>query len=123
MQESNAGELQMNLDVLAKRLGLALPAGTQVVHVETESGIDDAIFAKLRVPSTRADDFIRSLHVTRFQHGAADLFGPDRGAWDPHQAKALRVGDVLLPSTRGLVVGLDESRADALVVYVLNHGT
>ena len=93
------------------------------MHVETESGIDDAIFAKLRVPLASAEAFVAGLGVANFQHGAADLFGPDRGPWDPHAAKALRVGDVPLPSTRGLVVGIDDSSPDVLVVYVMNHGT
>jgi hypothetical protein len=111
------------LEALGKRLGLTLPDGTAVVHVETESALDDAIFAKLRVPGDRADEFVKSLNATRFEAGAADLFGPDRGLWDPHQANGLRVGDVPLPSQRGLVVGIDDGASGVLTVYVMNHGT
>ena len=110
------------LAALGKRLDINLPAGTEIVHVETEFGLDDAIFAKLRVPSARAEKFVRSLNVARFETGAADLLGPDRGPWDPHRAKGLRVGDVELPSQRGLVVGIDDGAAGVLTVYVMNHG-
>lgn len=116
-------ELRANLDVLGKRLDLNLPPGTQVVHVETEYGMDDAIFAKLQIPAAEAPGFIQGLELKSSRHRSADAFGRDHGLWDPHQAKVLRVGSVMLPSSRGLVVGLDDSRSDVLVVYVLNHGT
>jgi hypothetical protein len=123
MGESATRESRTEIDELGKRLSIELPAGTQIVHVETESGLDDAIFAKLRIPAARADEFVQSLRVTEFQTGAADLFGQDRGPWDPHRAKGLRVGDVPLASTRGLVVGIDDGSTGALMVYVMNHGT
>jgi hypothetical protein len=123
----NRGGSNMQSDVsieqLGKRLGLQLPPGTQVVGVENESGLDDAIFAKLRVPSAYSQQFIRECGVTRLEPHLADLLGPDRGFWDPHQANKLKVGDIPQASTRGLVIGVDESHADALVVYVMNHGT
>jgi hypothetical protein len=116
-------ESSKDLDALGKRLGIALPLGTEVVHVETESALDDAIFAKLRIPAARAEAFVQSLSVSRFETGAADLLGPDQGPWDPHRAKGLRVGDVTSSSQRALIVGLDDSAAGVLVVYVMNHGT
>jgi hypothetical protein len=123
MGKSTSSESRTELEELGKRLSMELPAGTRIIHVETHSGLDDAIFAKLRIPAGRAVEFVQSLRVTEFQTGAADLFGRDRGPWDPHQAKGLRVVDVPLASTRGLVVGVDDGSTGALIVYVLNHGT
>lgn len=123
MRHAGNHQSATDIDALGKQLGLQLPPGTQVVGVETESGIDDAVFAKLRIPTTRSAEFLKSCGVTRFESGAADLLGPDRGFWDPHQAKALKVGDVMLQSARGLVIGVDDAPVDALVVYVMNHGT
>jgi hypothetical protein len=123
MADPIATSSRTELEALGQRLGLVLPQGTEVVHVETESGLDDAIFAKLRIPLLHADEFVQSLHVSHFERGAADLFGPDRHGWDPHRAKGLRVGDVTLPSQRGLVVGVDDGATGALTVYVMNHGT
>lgn len=114
----------VDVDKVGKQLGLQLPSGTQVVGMETESGgPDGAIFVKLQVPGAHSEQFIRNCGVTRFESGLADLLGPDRGFWDPHQAKTLKVGDVPVHSTRAMVIGLDDSRTDALVVYVVNHGT
>jgi hypothetical protein len=121
MHQANRHEI--DVDALGKQLGLQLPAGTQVLGVETESAIDDAIFAKLRIPAERSGEFIKSCGVTRFRPGGANLLGPDHGFWDPHHATALRVGDVPLPTTRGLVVAIDESSPEALIVYVMNHST
>lgn len=123
MDLSETAALRNDPDALGRRLGLALPPDTQIIHVEVETGLDDAIFAKLRVPAGRADAFVKSLHITNLQRNAADLLGPDRGPWGPHHADGLRVGDVPLASTRGLVVGLDDKAIDGLVVYVMNHGT
>jgi hypothetical protein len=74
------------------------------------------------VPTAHSDEFLKNCGVPHFESGGADLFGPDGGFWDPHQAKALKVGDVMLQSARGLVIGVDDAPADALVVYVVNHG-
>ena len=115
---------EVDIDKLGKQLELQLPPGTQVVGMETESGgPDDAIFVKLRVPRAHAEQFIRDCGVTRFRSDAAVQLGPDRGFWDPHQVKALQVGRVPMQTTRGMVIGVDDSHPDALVVYVLNHGT
>jgi hypothetical protein len=115
---------EVDIDKLGRELELQLPPGTQVLGMESESGgPDDAIFVKLRVPSAHAEQFIRTCGVTSFLSNAADLLGPDRGFWDPHHAKALRVGRVPMHASRGTIIGVDDSGADALLVYVVNHGT
>jgi len=124
MRGADSQPSEVDIDKLGKQLELQLPPGTRVVGMETESGgPDDAIFVKLTVPRAHAEQFIRDCGVTRFEVGLANTLGPDRGFWDPHQAKALKVGDVPLHSTRGMVIGVDDSGTDALVVYVVNHGT
>jgi hypothetical protein len=79
---------------LQQKLSLKLPKGTEVLGVETEAGIDDAIRAKLRVPAASGADFLRDCAVKRFRQGGANLLGPDHGFWDPHRARMLRSGEV-----------------------------
>ena len=112
-----------NIVVVGQKLGLELPPGTQVIGIQTEAGIDDAIFAKLRIPAARTAEFLKQCGVTRFKSGGANLLGPDHGFWDPHQAKRLRSGDVALPSARDLLIAIDESASDALIVYAMNYST
>ena len=108
---------------IGQMLGLQLPPGTEVVGVETEAGIDDAIRAKLLIPASRSADFLRDCAVKRFRQGGANLLGPDHGFWDPHSAKALRSGEVTLESGRSLVVALDETSSDILVIYAMSYST
>jgi hypothetical protein len=108
---------------VGKKLGIELPPATEVVGVETEAGIDDAIRAKLRIPASHSADFLRECGVKRFRQGGANLLGPDHGFWDPHGAKALRAGEVTLQSGRSLVIAVDESSDDVLVVYAMNYST
>jgi hypothetical protein len=108
---------------IGQKLGLKLPPGTEVLGVETESGIDDAIVAKLRIPASHSAEFLSDCAVKRFRPGGANLLGPDHGFWDPHAAKTLRSGEVVLDSGRSLVVALDESSREILVVYAMNYST
>lgn len=122
-QDAEASEFVSDVGTVGNRLGLRLPPGTQVLGFKTEAGLDDAVLAKLRIPTSRSQQFIRDCGVTRFRPGEADQLGADQGFWDPHQAKALRIGRPPLPAARGLVLGLDESRADGLIVYAMSRGT
>lgn len=108
---------------LGRKLGVQLPADTEVLGVTTESGgPDDAVFAKLRFSKDQLDEFLKRTGAIRFRAGGADVLGPDRGFWDPHRAKSLRVARVQQPSSRGLILGIDQSEAKVVVIYALNHG-
>jgi hypothetical protein len=108
---------------IGQALSLRLPQGTEVIGVLTESALDDAILVKLRIPASERENFLRDCVVKRFKPGGADLLGPDRGFWDPHRAKSLRWGEVALESNRALLVVLDDSRSDSLVVYAMNYSS
>ena len=122
MQEPNENTT-MDADTLGRKLGLTLPPGTEVLGVEAESGVDDAIRAKLRIPTPEAKGFLEGCGVRRFKPGGANLLGPDHGFWNPHTAKALRFGEISLPSSRSLLVVIDESSKDALLVFAMNYST
>ena len=123
MKNQDEGRAVEDVQSVGRKLGLKLPPGTEVLGVEAESGIDDAIRAKLRVPASQSAEFLRECGVQRFRQGGANLLGPDHGFWDPHSAKALRSGDVALPSARYLVIAIDESSADVMVIYAMNYST
>jgi|GEM_PF-2560649 len=106
-----------------QKLGIKLPKGTEVLGVETEAGIDDAIRAKLRVPASSGAEFLGDCPVKRFRQGGANLLGPDHGFWDPHRATMLRSGEVTLQSGRALLVAIDESSSDAIIVFAMNYST
>lgn len=108
---------------VAQKLGIKLPQGTEVVGVETEAGFDDAIRAKRRVPAPSGAEFLRDCAVKRFRQGGSNLLGPDHAFWDPHRARMLRSGEVTLQSGRALLVAIDKSASDALIVFAMNYST
>jgi hypothetical protein len=116
-------ELTMDVQLLGQKLGLKLPMSTEILGVETEAGIDDAVRAKLRIPTAQAQTFLQDCGVSRFKKGGANLMGPDHGFWDPHAAKTLRSGEVSLTSGRAVIVAVDESSEEHIVVYVMNYST
>ena len=85
--------------------------------------MDGAVWAKVRVPAAKTEDFLAHCGIARFRTGGADLLGPDNGAWDPDQAKSLRSGRLELPSGRGLIVAVDDMKSQGLIVYAMNYGT
>ena len=108
---------------LNSSLGVSLPSETRIVGVHAEAGIDDMRSAKVEIPRSQLAAFLDGTRIPRFEPGDADLLGPDKGFWDPHRAKKLRVGDVQLPGARFLVVAFDDSGDDVATVYLMNHGT
>jgi len=113
----------MNKDAVVAQLGLRLPVGTRVVGASASNDGDGLIRAKLEMPGAEVAGFIASASIQGLEEKRAALLGPDEGFWDPHRAGPLRSGSTALPGARFLLVAVDESRADAAVVYVMVHGT
>ena len=112
-----------SVDELSARLGVRLPEGTRVLGVDSETGIDDLVRAKVEISKAHLTSFLATTAIPRFEQVDADILGPDREFWDPHKASNLRVGDVQLPNARFLVVAIDEGRPQVAVLYLINHGT
>lgn len=109
---------------LNKELGLSLPAGAKIVGVRRESGIDDAVQAKVEIRKTELAGFIAKTPIDpeAMRPGTAGFLGADLDFWDPHKASALRTGQAKTPNGRVLSIGVDESRADIAVLYIMQHG-
>jgi hypothetical protein len=113
------------LETLGRDLGLSFPEGTTVVGIERQEGMDDMLRAKLQMSAEAARRFLEHAPVRSdaFRPGVRGLLGADKDWWDPHQAKRLRSGQANLDGARVLNIGVDEARPDAVVVYIVNHGT
>ncbi len=87
--------------------------------------MDDAVFVKLEIPKAEFETFWATTHIDRASMRPArpGILGPDDGFWDPDKASALSIGKVWRADARGLQIGLDESRPDVTVVFILEHGT
>ena len=113
------------LESVSKELSVTFPAGTKLIGVHRERGIDDLVEAKLEIPAADWPGFLASTPIdpSLFEPGGGGGLGPDEGFWDPNKAKNLRTAQVMLPNARGLHIGYDGSRGSVYVVYVVNHGT
>lgn len=76
------------------------------------------------MPAADWPGFLAATPITPelFEAGAGGKLGSDFAFWDPHQAKHLRTVQASLPPDRVLNIGYDDSRGEAIVVYVVNHG-
>jgi len=113
------------LESVSKELSVTFPAGTKLIGVYRERGIDDLVQAKVEIPAADWSGFLASTPIdpSLFEPGEGGLLGPDSGFWDPHKAKNLRTAQAILPNVRALNIGYDDSRGSVYVVYVVNHGT
>ena len=122
---SNPMPKEQDLVTLAREVGLTFPAGTRLVGVKRESGMDDLVAFKVELPSKALTAFLKSTPVKEedFAGGERGLLGPDDGWWDPGRAPRLRTGQAMLPGARALNIGVDDSRPKVAVLYIVNHGT
>ncbi|MFC1642582.1 hypothetical protein ACFL5O_07835 [Myxococcota bacterium] len=51
------------------------------------------------------------------------LWGPDESFWDPNKAANLRIGETPRPGARFLGTAFDDTNPNAVVVYIIDHGT
>ena len=114
-----------SLAALGKELNLQFPASTRVIGVRRANGMDDIVRVKLEMASSDLPSLIAQTHIdpASFYPGTRGLMGSDKGFWDPNHAPALRTGQVKRPDARALNVGVDDSRPDVAVVYLVEHGT
>lgn len=113
----------MNNDAVIAQLGLRLPAGARVVGASSSTDGDGLVRAKLEMPTAQVSGFVASTQIAGLEDTEPDVLGPDEGFWDPHHAKRLRYGQTELSGARFLHVGIDETRPETAVVYVMLHGT
>ncbi len=122
----NRGDASDSPAALSAELGLTFTPGTRVLGVLRESGgMDHAVLLKLQIPKTEFETFWATTHMEResVRPASPAVLGPDEGFWDPNKASALSVGKVGRAGGRAMTIGLDESRADVTVVFILEHGT
>lgn len=111
---------------LSAELGLTFTPGTRVLGVHRDSGgMDDAVLLKLEIPKTEFETFWATTHIDRESMWPARpaMLGPDEDFWDPNKASALSIGKAARAGGRAMTIGLDESRPDVAVVFILEHGT
>jgi hypothetical protein len=130
---SNSGKEEMtasdeapeSLSQLSQALGLEFPPSARLIGVLRSNGMDDAVRVKLEIATQEFPDFLArtQMDVASFRPGTRGMLGQDKGFWDPHQSKSLRTGQVARPTARSLNLGIDDSRADRVVVYLMEHGT
>jgi hypothetical protein len=118
-------EASESISVLGKELGLAFPPSTRIVGVRRESGIDDMVQAKLEIGKEEFPGFFAKTPIDRsaMRPGTGGFLGSDVDFWDPHKSPALKTGQAQRAGQRALNIGVDESRAVAVVVYVMQYGT
>lgn len=113
----------MTPEALSQSVGFSLPEGTTVIRATPNAGREGLVRAKLELPSSRVPSLLAITGIPTLQVADADRLGPDHGYWDPHKPAQLRFGSAELPDFRWVTLGLDETRPDVTVVYLMVHGT
>jgi hypothetical protein len=111
---------------LSRDMGIPMPAETRVIAVKRLQGLDEAIFAKVEIPTSAWHSW---LNVAPFKPDeltteANAYLAPDDGWWDPSRAVGLKAVQLSLPHGKYLNVGVSEANATGMVVlYLMKHGT
>ena len=110
---------------VGRELGVTFPAGTKLIGVDREEGMDDLVGAKVEMKRADWPAFIASTPIKpgAFRPGNRGLLGTDRGFWNPGAYAGLRTAQAQLAGARALNVGYDESDQEIIAVFVVNHGT
>lgn len=114
----------MTLDELSEAVGVRFPAGSRVVGVERQHGIDDLLRARVAVGREKVAEFEAGSPVSRqyMEDDAGALLGQGPTWWVP--SPSARVGQTQLADGRVLHIGIGDKGEQGLVdVYVVNHGT
>jgi hypothetical protein len=110
---------------LGHELGLSFPPSTRVLGVRRESGIDDAVLAKIEISKNEFQAFFAKTPIdpAAMRPGTGGFLGSDVDFWDPHKAPALKTGQGKSAAGRVLSIGVDESRPDIVVLYIMEFST
>jgi hypothetical protein len=111
---------------LGREVGLSLPPSTKIVAVRRESGMDDAVFAKLELARADWQRLAAQPPLSTAEFGLENksYLSSDDGWWNPSTIEGLRVAQIEMPKGRWLNVGVDEATKPGVVtLYVLNHST
>lgn len=113
------------LAALSTELRLQFPPSTRLIGVRRSHGMDDIVRVKLEMASGELPWLVAQTQIDpgAFYPGTRGLLGSDKDFWNPHQAPALRTGQAKRPDARALNLGIDDSRPDVAVVYLVEHGT
>ena len=118
-------ESTQSVSKLGSELGLSFPPSTRIVGIRRESGIDDAVQAKLEIGKDELASFLAKTPIdpSAMRPGTAGFLGSDVEFWDPHKAQGLKTGQAKTAKGRVLSVGVDQSRSDVVIVYIMEFGT
>jgi hypothetical protein len=104
-------------------LRISLPADTEILLFERESGLDDMLRAKIEMSRTSYLTLAQRLPVpvASMTRGAGRL-SADNGAWNPRSTPHLISGQVARAEGRYLNVGVAES-SERVTLFIVEHGT
>lgn len=106
---------------IEQKLGIKLPKEPSFLAPRQKPGSMMRFAQSCAFPPRAGPNSCATARVKRFRQGGANLLRPDHGFWDPLRAKMLRSGEVTLQSGRALLVAIDESSSDALIVFAMNY--
>lgn len=115
----------MGLEELSAKLGLRFPADTKLLEVSSESGMDDALFAKVAFGAQGWTAFVLSPSLAQvdFTEDKRYLLGPDEDWWDPGRPTSLPTAQAALPNGEYLNVGVDRGDRARIIAYLMWHQT
>ena len=126
-QESSAAmNDQQQITSLSKKIGIALPADTEVLHLsDDDEGIDGMIRAKLSMTPNQWKSVVAATPLSKeeFTEQKRYQLGPDGGDWDPQRKRKLPTAQAELADAKVIYAGVDESDAERTVVYLVWHET
>ncbi|MDB4972855.1 MAG: hypothetical protein JWN48_1196 [Myxococcaceae bacterium] len=107
---------------LSAEVGLAFPAGTRLLGVHRESGIDDLLAVKVELSERHLDSLLHGSSL------AQEQLQPSSGSvctdvWQEKRLTGLRTAQASLPDARVLDVGVRPEGNGVITVFIANFGT
>lgn len=110
---------------LAKQMQVVFPPKTHPLGIRKLIGLDDAVFLKIEFSQDEWLQFLKTSPIQASDLSDAKRFflGEDQGWWDPSQPTKLPTAQALLPEGKILNLGVDQSKSDLVIVYLMWHST
>jgi len=109
----------------AKKMQIVFPKNTRPLGIRQITGLDDVVFLKVEFDKREWLPFLKSvpIHNEEFSDSKRFFLGTDQGFWDPNQCPELPTAQALLSGGKVLNLGVDQSKAAIVTVYLMWHST
>ena len=117
------GSGEIDLSKWETRMRVRFPNGTTPKGIRLETGMDNAVYLKVQMPTVAWPRFVETSPVDPVDLSDEKRFflEPDIDWWDPGQRKKVPTAQALLPDGSVLNMGFYSDGSDLVDVYLMWH--